>query len=42
LVPGDEVTLAVEVMGEIRASVAAAALGAWPGKKSIHELDEAV
>jgi 2-keto-4-pentenoate hydratase/2-oxohepta-3-ene-1,7-dioic acid hydratase in catechol pathway len=42
LVEGDEVTLAVETMGEIRATVAASARGVWPGKKSIEELDEAV
>jgi hypothetical protein len=42
LVAGDEVALAVETMGEIRATVAAAAYGVWPGKKSRHELDQAV
>lgn len=42
LVAGDEVTLAVETMGEIRSTVAASERGVWPGKKSIEELDEAV
>ncbi|MCW2756226.1 MAG: Fumarylacetoacetate hydrolase [Marmoricola sp.] len=35
LVAGDEVTLGVETMGEIRATVAASAQGVWPGKKVI-------
>jgi 2-keto-4-pentenoate hydratase/2-oxohepta-3-ene-1,7-dioic acid hydratase in catechol pathway len=42
LVAGDEVILAVETMGEIRATVGAAARGAWPGTKSVHALGEAV
>jgi 2-keto-4-pentenoate hydratase/2-oxohepta-3-ene-1,7-dioic acid hydratase in catechol pathway len=42
LVAGDEVTLAIETMGEIRATVAASAHSIWPGKKPIQELDEAV
>jgi 2-keto-4-pentenoate hydratase/2-oxohepta-3-ene-1,7-dioic acid hydratase in catechol pathway len=41
LVDGDRVTLAVETMGEIRATVAAAARGSWPGKKAVQELDQA-
>jgi 2-keto-4-pentenoate hydratase/2-oxohepta-3-ene-1,7-dioic acid hydratase in catechol pathway len=41
LAAGDTVTLAIETMGEIRARVAASARGAWPGMKSVHELDEA-
>jgi 2-keto-4-pentenoate hydratase/2-oxohepta-3-ene-1,7-dioic acid hydratase in catechol pathway len=32
-VAGDEVTLGIEFMGEIRATVAKSARGAWPGKK---------
>jgi 2-keto-4-pentenoate hydratase/2-oxohepta-3-ene-1,7-dioic acid hydratase in catechol pathway len=42
LVDGDEVTLAIETMGEIRATIAASARGVWPGKKPVRELDEAV
>jgi 2-keto-4-pentenoate hydratase/2-oxohepta-3-ene-1,7-dioic acid hydratase in catechol pathway len=42
LVAGDEVTLAVETMGEIRATVAPSARGAWPATRSVHELGEAV
>jgi 2-keto-4-pentenoate hydratase/2-oxohepta-3-ene-1,7-dioic acid hydratase in catechol pathway len=42
LVAGDEVTLAVETMGEIRATVVAPERGIWPGRKTIHVLDEAV
>jgi 2-keto-4-pentenoate hydratase/2-oxohepta-3-ene-1,7-dioic acid hydratase in catechol pathway len=42
LVDGDEVNLAIETMGEIRATIAASARGVWPGKKSVRELDEAV
>jgi 2-keto-4-pentenoate hydratase/2-oxohepta-3-ene-1,7-dioic acid hydratase in catechol pathway len=34
LADGDEVTLGIETMGEIRASVMAAARGAWPGYKT--------
>jgi 2-keto-4-pentenoate hydratase/2-oxohepta-3-ene-1,7-dioic acid hydratase in catechol pathway len=39
LVGGDEVRLAVETMGEIRANVVTATLGAWPGKKVVERLD---
>jgi 2-keto-4-pentenoate hydratase/2-oxohepta-3-ene-1,7-dioic acid hydratase in catechol pathway len=35
LVAGDEVTLSVETMGEIRASVAESAQAVWPGKKVV-------
>jgi 2-keto-4-pentenoate hydratase/2-oxohepta-3-ene-1,7-dioic acid hydratase in catechol pathway len=42
LVPGDEVSLAVEAMGDIRATVVASARGIWPGKKSVAELEEAI
>ncbi|MCW2781751.1 MAG: Fumarylacetoacetate hydrolase [Marmoricola sp.] len=35
LVPGDQVTLSVETMGEIRASVATSAQDVWPGKKVV-------
>jgi 2-keto-4-pentenoate hydratase/2-oxohepta-3-ene-1,7-dioic acid hydratase in catechol pathway len=41
LVPGDEVSLAVEAMGDIRATVVASARGGWPAKKSVAELEEA-
>jgi 2-keto-4-pentenoate hydratase/2-oxohepta-3-ene-1,7-dioic acid hydratase in catechol pathway len=41
LVAGDEVTLAVDLMGEIRATVAPSARGSWPGKKSIDQLENA-
>ena len=34
LAPGDEVTLAIELMGEIRAPVLAPARGPWPGRRS--------
>jgi hypothetical protein len=34
LVAGDEVALGIELMGEIRATVAASARGVWPGKKA--------
>ena len=40
LVDGDEVNLAIETMGEIRATIAASARGVWPGKKSVRELDD--
>jgi 2-keto-4-pentenoate hydratase/2-oxohepta-3-ene-1,7-dioic acid hydratase in catechol pathway len=40
LADGDEVNLAIETMGEIRASIAASARGVWPGKKSVRELDD--
>ncbi|HEY0717713.1 MAG TPA: fumarylacetoacetate hydrolase family protein [Streptosporangiaceae bacterium] len=33
LAPGDEVTLAIEEMGEIRAPVVAPARGPWPGRR---------
>jgi 2-keto-4-pentenoate hydratase/2-oxohepta-3-ene-1,7-dioic acid hydratase in catechol pathway len=33
LAPGDEVTLAIELMGEIRAPVLAPARGPWPGRR---------
>jgi 2-keto-4-pentenoate hydratase/2-oxohepta-3-ene-1,7-dioic acid hydratase in catechol pathway len=42
LVAGDQVSLGVETMGEIRATVAASVRSGWPAKKSIRELDEAV
>jgi 2-keto-4-pentenoate hydratase/2-oxohepta-3-ene-1,7-dioic acid hydratase in catechol pathway len=42
LVDADEVNLAIETMGEIRATITASARGAWPGKKSVREFDEAV
>jgi 2-keto-4-pentenoate hydratase/2-oxohepta-3-ene-1,7-dioic acid hydratase in catechol pathway len=35
LAAGDEVTLGIETMGEIRASVRASARGAWPGYKAV-------
>jgi 2-keto-4-pentenoate hydratase/2-oxohepta-3-ene-1,7-dioic acid hydratase in catechol pathway len=35
LVAGDEVSLSVETMGEVRATIAASARGAWPAKKVI-------
>ena len=35
LAPGDEVTLSIELMGEIRARVLPAARGPWQGRKSI-------
>jgi 2-keto-4-pentenoate hydratase/2-oxohepta-3-ene-1,7-dioic acid hydratase in catechol pathway len=35
LVAGDEVSLAIETMGDIRAKVTASARGAWPAKKVI-------
>ncbi|HEX3930849.1 MAG TPA: fumarylacetoacetate hydrolase family protein [Nocardioides sp.] len=34
LVAGDEVTLAIETMGEIHATLSASAFGAWPGRRS--------
>jgi 2-keto-4-pentenoate hydratase/2-oxohepta-3-ene-1,7-dioic acid hydratase in catechol pathway len=34
LVAGDEVTLSIELMGEIRATVAASTRGVWPSKKA--------
>ncbi|HWG15380.1 MAG TPA: fumarylacetoacetate hydrolase family protein [Streptosporangiaceae bacterium] len=37
LAPGDEVTLAIEEMGEIRAPVVAPARGSWPGRRSVPE-----
>jgi 2-keto-4-pentenoate hydratase/2-oxohepta-3-ene-1,7-dioic acid hydratase in catechol pathway len=33
LVAGDEVALSIELLGEIRATIAASARGAWPGRK---------
>jgi 2-keto-4-pentenoate hydratase/2-oxohepta-3-ene-1,7-dioic acid hydratase in catechol pathway len=42
LVPGDQVSLAVETMGDIRATVSAPARGMWPAKKPAAELDAAV
>ena len=42
LADGDEVNLAIETMGEIRATITASARGAWPGKKSVREFDQAV
>jgi 2-keto-4-pentenoate hydratase/2-oxohepta-3-ene-1,7-dioic acid hydratase in catechol pathway len=39
LVAGDEVTLGVETMGEIRATVAASTRSAWPGQKVIQQAD---
>jgi 2-keto-4-pentenoate hydratase/2-oxohepta-3-ene-1,7-dioic acid hydratase in catechol pathway len=42
LVAGDEVTLAIETMGEIRAAVAESARGVWPGTRSVRELGQAV
>jgi 2-keto-4-pentenoate hydratase/2-oxohepta-3-ene-1,7-dioic acid hydratase in catechol pathway len=33
LAPGDEVTLAIDLMGEIRAPVLASARGPWPGRR---------
>jgi len=35
LAAGDEVSLGIELMGEIRATVQASARGAWPGYKSV-------
>ena len=35
LAPGDEVTLGIELMGEIRATVLPAARGPWQGRKTI-------
>ena len=33
LAPGDEVTLAIDLMGEIRAPVLAPTRGPWPGRR---------
>jgi 2-keto-4-pentenoate hydratase/2-oxohepta-3-ene-1,7-dioic acid hydratase in catechol pathway len=35
LAPGDQVTLSIELMGDIRATVQAPARGPWPGRKQI-------
>ncbi len=37
LADGDEVTLSIETMGEIRAGVRASSRGAWPGYKTVSE-----
>jgi 2-keto-4-pentenoate hydratase/2-oxohepta-3-ene-1,7-dioic acid hydratase in catechol pathway len=42
LVAGDEVSLGVETMGEIKATVAASVRSGWPAKKSSSVLEEAV
>jgi 2-keto-4-pentenoate hydratase/2-oxohepta-3-ene-1,7-dioic acid hydratase in catechol pathway len=42
LVAGDEVSLAIETMGEIRATIAAPARGVWPGKRPVTEFEEAI
>jgi 2-keto-4-pentenoate hydratase/2-oxohepta-3-ene-1,7-dioic acid hydratase in catechol pathway len=39
LVAGDEVTLSIELMGEIRSKVAASAHAAWPGKKTLQTVE---
>jgi 2-keto-4-pentenoate hydratase/2-oxohepta-3-ene-1,7-dioic acid hydratase in catechol pathway len=40
LVAGDEVTLGIELMGEIRATVTASERGAWPAKKAARHVEE--